>query len=135
MIDFSSASFAKMDHVGVEDAAVALDGLLLDGETIRNAYKGSRNWVVFTDRRLIVVTTQGMTGKRRDYTTLPYTGIRAASVETAGGFDVDAKMDLWFADLGFAMLGGLAAPCRIRLEFAPGIDVRELERFVVGKML
>lgn len=135
MLDFSSASFTKMDHVGVEDAAVALDGLLLDGETIRNAYKGSRNWVVFTDRRLIVVTTQGMTGKRRDYTTLPYTGIRAASVETAGGFDVDAKMDLWFADLGFAMLGGLAAPCRIRLEFVPGIDVRDLERFVVGKML
>lgn len=39
-------------------------------------------------------------------------------------------MDLWFA-----MLGGLAAPCRLRFEFMPGIDVRDLERFVVGKML
>ena len=42
MLDFSSASFNKMDYVGVEDAAVSLDGLLLDGETIRYAYKGAQ---------------------------------------------------------------------------------------------
>lgn len=93
MIDFNS-SFAKMDTADNADATALLDGLLLDGETIRNAFTGSRNWVVFTDRRLIVVTAQGLTGKKKDYTTLPYAVIRAASVETTGGFDADAKMDL-----------------------------------------
>lgn len=136
MIDFSVASFTKVDNADPGDADALLDGLLLDGETVHAAFKGAKNfWAVFTDRRIIAVTAQGITGKRRDYTTLPYSGIRLASVDTANGFDADARMDLWFGDPGINAQAGLAMPCRIHLEFVSGVDVRGLERFVVGRML
>lgn len=129
MIDFS-AQFTKMTNADLGEAAALLDGTLLEGETVHAAFKGANNyWAVFTDRRLITVTAQGMTGKKKDYSTLPYSSLRATSVTT------DAKMELWFADLGFAVLGGMSMPYRLRLEFVPDVDVRALERFVVGKIL
>lgn len=136
MIDFSVASFTKVDNANPGDADALLDGLLLDGETVHAAYQGAKNvWVAFTDRRIIVVTAQGITGKRRDYTTLPYSGISLASVNTTNGFDADASMDLWLGDPGITAQAGLVTPCRIHLEFVPGVDARGLERFVVGRML
>lgn len=95
----------------------------------------ARGWVAFTDRRVIIVTVQGITGKKKDYTTLPYSGIRAVSVDTTDGFETDANMELRVGDLGFSGLVGTATPCKIRLEFVPGIDVRDLERFVVDRIL
>ena len=134
MIDFNT-TFTKMDTMDPAEADTLLDGLLLDGETIHAAFTGTRGWVAFTDRRAIIVTTQGLTGKKKDYTTLPYSSIRAASVDTTDGFDADANMDLRIGDLGFSGLVGTATPCKIRLEFVPGVDVRALERFVVGRIL
>lgn len=129
MIDFG-AQFTKMTNADLGEANALLDGLLLDGETVHAAFKGANNyWAVFADRRLITVTAQGMTGKKREYSTLPYSSLRATSVTT------DAKIELWFADLGFAVLGGMSMPYRLRLEFVPDVDVRALERFVVGNIL
>ena len=89
MIDFNT-TFTKMGDMGHGEANTLLDGLLLDGETVHAAFTGTRGWVAFTDRRLIIVTAQGLTGKKKDYTTLPYSGIRAASVDTIDGFETDA---------------------------------------------
>lgn len=50
-------------------------------------------------------------------------------------FAADASMDLWLGDPGITAQAGLVTPCRIHLEFVPGVDVRGLERFVVGRML
>ncbi|KAA8830800.1 PH domain-containing protein [Bifidobacterium tissieri] len=134
MIDFNT-TFTKMGDMGHGEANTLLDGLLLDGETVHAAFTGTRGWVAFTDRRVIIVTAQGITGKKKDYTTLPYSGIRAASVDTTNGFDADANMELRIGDLGFSGLVGTATPCKIRLEFVPGVDVRDLERFVVDRIL
>jgi hypothetical protein len=59
-----------------------------------------RDFVVFTDKRLIAVNVQGMTGKKRDFTSLPYSKIQAFPIETADSFDLDAELDLWFSGLG-----------------------------------
>jgi hypothetical protein len=42
-----------------------------------------RDYVAFTDKRLIAVNVQGLTGKKRDYSSLPYSKVQAFSIETA----------------------------------------------------
>jgi len=75
------------------------------------SFKGMRDSVVFTNKRLIAINVQGLTGKKRDYTSLPYSKIQAWSIETAGRFDLDAELELWFSGLG-----------RVRLDFKGQVD-------------
>ncbi|WP_240947368.1 PH domain-containing protein [Bifidobacterium oedipodis] len=93
-------------------------------EAIISAFKGIRDWVVFTDKRVIAVNVQGMTGKKRDFTSLPYSHIQAYSVETAGRFDLDAELEMWFSGLG-----------KVKLEFASGVDIRAIGQFIAGRIL
>ncbi|GHD06187.1 PH domain-containing protein [Zhihengliuella salsuginis] len=58
------------------------------------AFRGIRDFVALTVKRIIAVNVQGIAGKMRDYTSLPYTKIQSFSVETAGTFDLDAELDL-----------------------------------------
>jgi hypothetical protein len=75
-----------------------------------------RDFVAFTNKRLIAVNVQGLTGKKRDYSSLPYNKIQAWSVDTAGTFDFDAELELWFSGLGKVHLDafdcGQCARCR-----------------------
>ncbi len=50
--------------------------LLLDGEQVFVAYKGRRDYVVFTSRRIIAVNVQGITGKKRTSPPCPTPGFR-----------------------------------------------------------
>jgi TPP-dependent trihydroxycyclohexane-1,2-dione (THcHDO) dehydratase len=44
--------------------------LVIPGEQIVSYFKAARDSVVFTDKRLIAVNVQGMTGKKRDFISL-----------------------------------------------------------------
>ena|SRR5450631_1442353 len=72
-----------------------------------------RDSVVFTNKRLIAINVQGLTGKKRDYSSLPYSKIQAWSIETAGRFDFDAERELWFSGLGM-----------VHLDFKGQVDIR-----------
>ena len=80
-----------------------------------------RDSVVFTNKRLITVNVQGLTGKKRDYSSLPYSKIQAWSIETAGQFDLDAELELWFSGLG-----------RVRLDFKGQVCIRTIGH-LIGK--
>jgi hypothetical protein len=69
--------------------------LLAEGEAIEVGFKVLRDTFVFTDRRLILVDVQGMTGKKVGYLSIPYGKITKYSIETAGHFDLDAELKLW----------------------------------------
>lgn len=69
--------------------------LLCDGEFIEKAFKLIRDKWVFTNKRLIIQDIQGVTGKKKEYMSIPYRSIERFSVETAGTFDMDADMKLW----------------------------------------
>lgn len=69
--------------------------LLCDGEFIEKAFKLVRDKWVFTNKRLIIQDIQGVTGKKKEYMSIPYRSIERFSVETAGTFDMDADMKLW----------------------------------------
>lgn len=69
--------------------------LLCEGEQIEVAYKLIRDKWVFTNKRLIIQDIQGITGKKREYMSIPYRSIERFSIETAGNFDLDADMKIW----------------------------------------
>ncbi len=119
MIDFQNGTFVKLGPVDPQTLAGDLQPLLIDGEQVHLAFKGMRDSVVFTDRRLISINVQGITGKKRDYTSLPLNRVQAWSVETAGTFDLDSELDLWFSGLG-----------RVRLEFKGKVDIRHLSQLI-----
>lgn len=119
MIDFSNGSLFKLQQIDPGSIAGELQPLLVQGEQLVSAFKSVRDFVVFTNKRAIAVNAQGITGKKRDYTSLPYSKIQAFSVETAGNFDLDAELDLWFSGLG-----------KVRFEFKGRVDIRTLANLI-----
>lgn len=79
----------------VEKASEAVAGILSPGETIEQAYQLYRDVLVFTGKRLIIVDYQGVTGKKTEYRSLPYTGIVSFAIETAGRMDLDSELKLF----------------------------------------
>ena len=57
--------------------------LLIKDEKLIAAYKLVRDLFVFTNKRLILVDTQGVTGKKKEYHTIPYKSITHFSKESA----------------------------------------------------
>jgi hypothetical protein len=80
-----------------EQARQELDGMLLDDEPVQVAFKVVRDLFVFTDRRLILVDRQGLTGRKVEYLIIPYRAITAYSIENAGTFDMESELKLWIS--------------------------------------
>lgn len=99
MIDFKNSNYLKLRKVAPINE---VNPILISGESIIGSYKSVRDYVVFTNKRIIAVNVQGLTGKKKDYSSLPYSKIQVFSVETAGTFDLDSELDLWFSGLGLA---------------------------------
>lgn len=71
--------------------------ILAPQERIERAYKLVRDMFIFTDKRLILIDKQGITGKKMEYHSIPYKSITHYSVETAGHFDLDAELKLYIS--------------------------------------
>jgi hypothetical protein len=84
------ASEISIDAVRAEFAP-----MLVDGEELLMAYKVVRDTFVFTNKRLILVDKQGMTGSKIQYMTIPYSRIVRFSKESAGLLDLDAELKIW----------------------------------------
>jgi len=119
VIDFKNASYVKLHEVPNQEGQTLVGDLLIDNEGIFASFKGIRDMVIFTNRRIISVNVQGITGKKRDFTSLPYSKVQAFSVESAGVFDLDAELDLWFSGLG-----------QVRFEFNSKFDVRAFSKYL-----
>lgn len=115
MIDFENADFLKLRAVDNSTYQARLEPMLVPDEEIVASFRTVRDGVVFTDRRVIAINVQGITGKKTDYTSLPYKKIQAFSIETSGVIDLDSELELWFSSLG-----------RVRFAFTAGADVAEI---------
>ena len=71
--------------------------VLATGEQIEKAYQLIRDLFIFTNKRLVLVDKQGITGNKVEYHSLPYKNITHFSVETAGHFDLDAELKIWIS--------------------------------------
>jgi len=84
-------------EVNLEELAEELTPILGDNEQLHLAYKVIRDMFVFTNKRLILIDKQGMTGKKVSYHSIPYKAITHFEVETAGRFDMDSELKLWIS--------------------------------------
>lgn len=100
MIDFQNATFLKLKAVSASNFEAMIKPFFVDDEQIIGTFQGLRDGVVFTTKRIIAINVQGITGKKKDYSSLPYSKIQAFSVETAGVLDLDSELELWFSGLG-----------------------------------
>ncbi len=123
MIDFENGFF-KLTPVDSKVVADKVAPLLVENEEIVAAFRTIRDFVVFTDKRVISANVQGITGKKVDYTSLPYSRIEAYSVETAGTLDRDCELDLFYSGLG-----------KIRFELKSGCDIVALSRLISSYIL
>ena len=71
--------------------------ILAPGEKVEHAYQLIRDYFVFTDKRLVLVDKQGLTGSKVEYHSIPYKSITHFSIETAGTFDLDAELKIWIS--------------------------------------
>lgn len=65
-----------------------------------------------------------MTGKKKDYTSLPYSKVQAFSVETSGVFDLDSELELWFSSVGL-----------VKFEFTGNSDIVRIGQVIGGFIL
>ncbi|MCF4101264.1 PH domain-containing protein [Gillisia sp. M10.2A] len=71
--------------------------LLIPSETIEVGFKLIRDTFIFTNKRLILIDVQGLTGRKTEYFSVIYKSISRFSVETAGSFDLDAELKIWIS--------------------------------------
>lgn len=124
MVDFKNAEYLKLKPVDHSTYSSMISGMLVPGEDIIASFKAIRDGVVFTNKRIFVINVQGLTGKKVDFTSLPYSKIQAFSVETAGVIDLDSELELWFSGLG-----------RVKLEFVARADVSGICRMISERVL
>jgi len=94
-----------------------LGPILADNETVTAAFKLVRDLSVFTNKRLILIDKQGLTGRKVNYHSIPYKSITQFVVETAGHFDTDAELKLW--------LSGRSDAIEIELSKSSAQDVQQ----------
>ena len=90
-----------------------LNAVLVEGEQVFKAFRIIRDMFIFTDKRLILIDKQGITGKKAEYLSIPYKSISHFSVETAGTFDMDSELKIYVA----------SNPVPIEREFKRGTDL------------
>ena len=103
-------------EISIEKLQEEFQPLLVEGEQLEKAFKVIRDMWVFTNKRLILVDKQGLTGKKVDYQSIPYKSIIRFSKESVGMFDLDAELKIW--------LSGISQP--IVKEFSKKANVNEV---------
>lgn len=99
--------------------------ILASGEQIEKAYKLIRDLFIFTDKRLILVDKQGLTGKKTDVHSIPYKNITHFSIETAGTFDLDAELKVWIS----------GSPTPVEKQFNKSVNIYELQSVLAAYVL
>lgn len=99
--------FFSAEDLDPHKAAVEFQRILLPDEEVLAAFRTIRDSVLLTDRRLLYVNVQGLTGSKVEYLSVPWRSVVRFSVESAGTIDLDADMKVW--------VSGAAAPIEVKV--------------------
>ena len=100
--------------------------LLVESEVIELGFMLLRDTFVFTNKRLILIDVQGLTGSKVEYKSFPYKNISRYSLETAGTFDLDAELKIWISSENNPS---------VSKKFNKSIDVYEVQKYLAGKVM
>ena len=101
-----------------------INSLLVEGEVAVAAYKTLRDSAIFTNKRLIIRDAQGITGKKVEIYSLPYSSINMWSTENAAKlFDFNAEVELW------------TRAGHIKVNLNKGVDIRKFDKLIANAVL
>ena len=87
-------------QVNINEIKAQFENVLVENENIEAAFSLFRDKMVFTNKRIIFLDKQNVTGSKKEYLSVPYHSISVFSVESAGTFDADAEIKLWVREIG-----------------------------------
>ena len=121
MISFNSNSTWNLKPIDVSAVHNDVTELLVAGEEIAAAFKTIRDQLVFTNKRIISIDVQGLSGKRKSFASLPYSRIQYFAVQTPSLNELipDAELFLMFSN-GFTAT----------FEFKGTVNIGELNRMI-----
>lgn len=123
MIDFKNGSLFKLKKTTTTHVS-SIQPMMVADEQVISEYVALRDYIIFTNKRIIAVNVQGVTGKKKDFTTLPYSKIQAFSVETAGVLDLDSELEIYFSGLG-----------KVKFEISGKNDIAEIGKIISEMIL
>ena len=120
-INFNKDSAWNLKPIPVNEVREEVNGLLLETEQIVCAFKTIRDQLIFTNKRIIAVDVQGLSGKRKSFSTMPYSKVQFFSIQTPGFAEIvpDSELNLMFSN-GFTA----------KFEFSGSVDIG-----VIGRMI
>ena len=124
MIDFQSNALFKLTPISPNEMLAPIRSFLIDGEHVLAVFRTIRDQVVFTNKRIIAANVQGLTGKKIDYTSIPYSKIQTFSVETAGTLDLDCEIEIYISAVG-----------KVRFEIRGSFDIVAFNRILSEHVL
>jgi hypothetical protein len=120
-----SGLMGHASEVSIDAVRQEFSPMLADGEELVMAYRVVRDMFVFTNKRLILVDRQGLTGSKTNYDTIPYSKIVRFSKESAGFLDLDAELKIW--------IQGKTEP--ITKEFRRNTSINDIYRLLSNAVL
>jgi hypothetical protein len=121
-----SALLGNAGAVSQEDLNKEYSRLLCEGEEMELGFKLIRDMFIFTNKRLILVDKQGLTGSKIEYKSISYKSISRFSVETAGTFDLDAELKIWVSS---------EQQPSIRKQFNKSVNVYDIQKVLAYHVL
>lgn len=122
---FLDGLIGNASEVNAQEVQKEFERVLSPSERIEKAYRLIRDMFIFTNKRLILVDKQGLTGKKVEYHSIPYKNITHFSIETAGSFDLDAELKIW--------ISGNALP--LQKQFNKNLNIYELQSVLAEYVL
>jgi len=98
--------------------------LLTEEEEVELGYTHMRDKVWFTNKRIVAMDVQGVSGNKKEFRTFPYAKIASFSVETAGSFDGDSDFKIWVSGVGM-----------FQIKFDKKLDIKQIGKYLSNKIL
>jgi hypothetical protein len=120
-VSFNQNSAWNLKPIGVESVRDEVNGLLVSGETVEMAFQTVRDQLIFTNKRIISIDVQGLTGKRKSFSSMPYSKIQYFSMQTPGFGELipDSELFVMFSNTFTA-----------KFEFKGNVDIGKIGRMI-----
>lgn len=123
---FINSILGNASEVSSEKLTDKYNRLLVSNEFVELGFKLFRDVFMFTNKRLILIDIQGLTGSKIEYKSMPYKNISRFSLETAGTFDLDAELKIWISSENTPT---------VSKKFNKNVDVYEVQKLLAEKVM
>ena len=120
-VNFNQNSVWNLKQISVDAVRNEVNALLINGEQAVMAFQTVRDQLIFTNKRIISVDVQGITGRRKSYSSMPYSNIQYFSIQTPGFAELfpDSELFVMFSNTFTA-----------KFEFKGNVDIGLIGRMI-----